>query len=247
MATIGSPRFLSKLPIPNIVGYNNTTAGANLNWYTPVFRTIGENTTDINDINLNDDNAGTVGMGDSMQIVGPMGNSIGGYFYWIKDMDMSGTVTTPYFWADDSFSPVNVSFDGGDGIAIDNPNELTFSIVNAGEIPSGEVSFDAEENLNWTGNPFPAPIDISAVQLDDDGAGTVGMGDSMQIVGPMGNSIGGYFYWIKDMDMSGTVTTPYFWADDSFSPVTATIEPGSGFAIDNPNGLTFKVKIASPY
>ena len=225
----------------------NKAAGDNLNWYTPMFYSIGENTTDIQDINLNDDGAGSVGMGDTMQIVGPMGNPVGGYAYWIKDLDMTGTVTTPYFWADDELNPVSVSFDGGEGVAIDNANSLTFSIVNSGEIPSGEVSFPAQENLNWTGNPFPVAIDISAIQLDDNDAGTVGMGDTMQIVGPMGNPIGGYAYWIKDLDMTGTVTTPYFWADDELNPVSVTIQPGEGFAIDNANGLTYNIKIACPY
>ena len=110
------------------MGYNNTTAGANLNWYTPVFRTIGYNTTDIQDINLNDGGAGTVGMGETMQIVGPMGNAIGGYAYWIQAMDMTGTVTAPYFWADDMFNPVTLSIQPGSGFAIDNANGLTFDI-----------------------------------------------------------------------------------------------------------------------
>ena len=81
IAAAGNGGFAGVFRVSSIVGYNNTAARANLNWYTPVFRTIGGNTTDINDINLNYDNAGTVGMGDSMQIVGPMGNPIGGYFY----------------------------------------------------------------------------------------------------------------------------------------------------------------------
>ena len=231
----------------NVVGYNNTAAGENLNWYAPVFRSLGENTTDIQDINLNDGGTGSVGMGDSMQIVGPLGNAIGGYSYWVKDMDMTGTVSTPYFWADDSFNPVSVSFDSGEGIAIDNANALTFDIVSSGEVSTNNVTFAAQSNLNWCGNPFPSAIDISAIQLDDDGSGVVGMGDSMQIVGPMGNAIGGYSYWVKDMDMTGTVTAPYFWADDSFNPVSVTLEPGQGFAIDNANGLEFNITITCPY
>ena len=231
----------------NIVGYNNTTAGTDLNWYAPTFFTPGANTTDIQDINLNDNGTGAVGMGDSMQIVGPKGNPIAGYFYWMQAMDMTGTVKTPYFWADETFTPVNISFDSGEALAIDNPNSLAFSISNAGEVPSEDASFDAVTDLNWTGNPFPAPISIQSITLDDGGTGAVGMGDSMQIVGPKGNPIAGYFYWVKEMDMTGTVTTPYFWADETFTPVAGTLEPGAGIAIDNPNGLVFKIKIACPY
>ena len=112
----------------NIVGYNNTTAGTDLNWYAPTFFTPGANTTDIQDINLNDNGTGAVGMGDSMQIVGPKGNPIAGYFYWVKEMDMTGTVTTPYFWADETFTPVAGTLEPGAGIAIDNPNGLVFKI-----------------------------------------------------------------------------------------------------------------------
>ena len=81
----------------SVVGYASTAARANLNWYSPVFRTIGYNTTDINEVNLDDGGAGEVGWGDSMQIVGPLGSASEAYFYWDKSMDMTATVTTPLF------------------------------------------------------------------------------------------------------------------------------------------------------
>ena len=231
----------------SIVGYASTAARANLNWYSPVFRTIGYNTTDINEVNLDDGGAGEVGWGDSMQIVGPLGSPSEAYFYWDKSMDMTATVTTPYFWSDDSGNPVNIAFDAGDGLAIDNMNGLAFKIVSAGEAPKGNVSFAARANLNWSGNPFPAAINLNNVNLDDGGAGEVGWGDSMQIVGPLGSPSEAYFYWDKSMDMTATVTTPYFWSDDSGNPVDITLEPGAGFAIDNMNGLTFNIVITCPY
>ena len=109
------------------MGYNNTTARGNLNWYAPVFRTIGYNTTDINDINLNDGGVSTVGWGDSMQIVGPLGNASAMYFYWDKSIDVTQTATT-YYWGDDTGTAVNVTLDPGAGFAIDNANSLTFNI-----------------------------------------------------------------------------------------------------------------------
>ena len=111
----------------DIVGYINTEARANLNWYAPCFRSIGVNTTDINDINLNDGGLGTVGWGDTMQIVGPLGNASEMYCYWDPSMDPNGEATTCY-WGNDGCEPVSVSLEPGAGFAIDNAAELTFDV-----------------------------------------------------------------------------------------------------------------------
>ena len=113
---------------PLIVGYNNTAARGNLNWYAPVFRTIGYNTTDINDIKLDDGGAGNVGWGDTMQIVGPMGNATEMYAYWDKSMDPAGKATG-YYWGDDGCNPVDVTLAPGAGFAIDNAAELEYTIT----------------------------------------------------------------------------------------------------------------------
>lgn len=115
-----------------IVGYNNTAARGNLNWYAPVFRTIGYNTTDINTVQLNDgttaEETPIVGWGDNMQIVGPLGNASEIYFYYDKSVHPSGTATSNY-WGDDSGVPVDVTLDPGAGFAIDNSNGYTFQIT----------------------------------------------------------------------------------------------------------------------
>ena len=98
-----------------------------MNWYAPVFRTVGYNTTDINDIQLNDSGAGTVGWGDNMQIVGPLGSASEAYFYYDKSVHPSGTATSNY-WGDDTTAPVSVSLAPGAGFAIDNPNGYTFDV-----------------------------------------------------------------------------------------------------------------------
>ena len=185
-----------------------------------------------------------------MQIVGPGGNQETGYFYWDSSMDMSGTVTTDFFWADESGFPVAVSFDSGDGICIDNANGCEYKITNAGEVNANKVSFSAREGYNFTGNPFAAEISISAINLDDGlphGMGSVGWGDLMQVVGPGGNQETGYFYWDSSMDMSDTVTTDFFWADESGFPVDVKFAPGAGFCIDNANGYTYDITIDCPY
>jgi hypothetical protein len=150
------------------------------------------------------------------------------------------------FWGDETGAPVTVSFDKGDGIAIDNANGLTFDIRNSGQVPESKVTFAASANLNWSGNPFPAPININAVQLNDKGTGVVGWGDSMQIVGPLGSASSMYFYYDKSMNPAGA-EAGNFWGDETGAPISVTLQPGAGFAIDNANGLTFDVEIACPY
>ena len=111
----------------NIVGYNNTEARANLNWYAPTFLTVGANTTDINAIKLDDSGAGMVGWGDVMQIVGPLGNPEAMYCYWDASMDPNGEATAAY-WGDGEGNPVNVTLQPGAGFAIDNPNAYEYNI-----------------------------------------------------------------------------------------------------------------------
>ena len=191
----------------------------------------------------------TVGWGDNMQIVGPLGSASGAYFYYDKSMNPAGE-EAGNFWGDETLAPVDVAFDEGDGVAIDNVNALTFSIVNAGQVPTNDVSFQARANLNWSGNPFPVSININAIQLDDGTpAGempTVGWGDNMQIVGPLGSASEAYFYYDKSMNPAGE-EAGNFWGDETLAPVDVSLQPGAGFAIDNVNGLTFDVKIACPY
>ena len=231
--------------IPKVVGYNNTAARADLNWYAPQFLTVGANTIDIQSIKLDDGGAMAVGWGDVMQVVGPKGNAEAAYFYWDPSIDITGTATT-YYWGDDAGTAVAVSFDSGDGIAFDNMNGLEFSIQNAGQVPSEKVFVSSRAGLIWSGNPFPAPINLSAITLNDGGAMSIGWGDVMQIVGPKGNAEAAYFYWDPSIDITGTATT-YYWGDDAGTAVNATLQPGAGFAIDNMNGLEFDIEIACPY
>ena len=207
----------------NTVGFASTNAAPNFNYYAPQFFDIGHNTTGIQSIQLDDGGMGSVGMGDAMQIVGPLGNAAAGYAYW----NFAYFGGDGYFWCDDSMMPVDVSFDQGDGFAINNGNGLTFDVKGCGEVPISNATFAATANFNWTGNPFPAPISIQSVQLDDGGLGIVGMGDAMQLVGPLGNAAAGYAYW----NFAYFGGDGYFWCDDSMTPVEVSLAPGQGFAI----------------
>lgn len=216
-----------------------------MNWYAPTFLTVGANTIDIQDIKLDDGGAMAVGWGDVMQVVGPKGNPETAYFYWDPSMDPDEKATT-YYWGDDACYVVNTSFDSGDGIAFDNMNAIEFSIQNAGQVPSGKVTVPSRSGLIWSGNPFPAPIKLSAIVLNDNEAGSVGWGDVLQIVGPKGSADFAYFYWDPSMDPEEKATVAY-WGDDGCNVVDVTLQPGAGFAIDNMNGLEFDIEIACPY
>ena len=99
-------------------------AEANLNWLGNPFSA----NISIQDIELKDTD-GMVGYGDSLQIVGPLGSAKEMYSYWGSYMDTTSTVTKDFYWANDDFSPVEMTLKPGDGFAIDNMNSMVFDIV----------------------------------------------------------------------------------------------------------------------
>lgn len=220
-------------------------AEANLNWYTPQFLGVGQTTTDINAIKLDDGGAGMVGWGDVLQIADPLGSPAATYLYWDASMDPEQKATS-YYWGDDGANPVEVSFDKSAGFAFDNANAMEFKIVDSGEVIAEDVRFAADVNLNWFGNPFATPININAISLDDGSAGTVGWGDVLQIADPFGSPAATYLYWDPSMDPEQKATN-YFWGDDGANPVDVTFQPGEAFAIDNANGMEFDIVIKCPY
>ena len=171
------------------------------------------------------------------------------YDYWDKSLYSGAEPLTQNYWSADGGATVaDISFDAGDGVAIDNPNGNAFNIKNSGEVYTNTVEIAAVEGLNWSGNPFPESISIQAVQLDDDGAGNVGWGDVMQIVGPLGNASAMYDYWDKSLYAGAEPLTQNYWSADGGATVAdVTLTQGAGFAIDNPNGNNFTIKIACPF
>ena len=220
-------------------------SAADLNWYTPQFLSVGQTTTDINAIKLDDGGSGMVGWGDVLQIAGPLGPAIAVYMYWDPSMDPEQKATE-FYWGDDGSNPVDVSFDKADGFAFDNPNGTEFKIVDSGEVISEKIQFSAEANLNWFGNPFATAININAISLDDGGTGMVGWGDVLQVAGPLGPATAVYMYWDPSMDPEQKATD-FYWGDDGSNPVDVTFQPGDAFAIDNPNGTAFDIIITPPY
>ena len=126
-ATVG----FSSIESSNIVGYTSNAAHQDLNWYAPHFAGVGVNTIDINSIKLDDGlpaGEGTVGWGEPLQIVGPLGSAETIYLFYAQMMDSTGTVETPFFWGDEDGVPVDVKIPAGAGFAIDNPEGVEYKI-----------------------------------------------------------------------------------------------------------------------
>ena len=84
----------------------------------------------INAITLDDGKIGTedqmVGWGDPMQIVSPNGDPLKTYFFWDPSMDITEQAKT-FYWGDGEGTPVDVTFQPGDGFAIENGTTSEFT------------------------------------------------------------------------------------------------------------------------
>ena len=156
-------------------------------------------------------------------------------------MDMSQT-ETDYYWGDSSFAKASFSIAPGQGIVVNCAAEL--DITTAGQVPTEQVEFTSIQDNNFTGNPFPAPIDIQSISIDDDGAGTIGWGTENFSIweGVPTVAEGSEFYYLdKTMDLSGEATG-YYWGNENFEKATYSIPAGQGVVINCPAGLTITIK-----
>lgn len=230
-----------------IVGYTGSTTGADNNFVTIPFNAIGFNTSDIQQIKLDDGGAGTIGWGTenfSIWEGAPTVVDGAGFFYLDPSMDPSGIATT-YYWGDDSSAKATFSIAPGQGVVVNCAANL--SINTSGEVPAEQVIFTTVAENNFTGNPFPQAIDIQAIKISDGGAGTIGWGTenfSIWEGAPTVVDGSGFFYLDPSMDPTGTATT-YYWGDDSSSKVTYSINPNQGVVINCAADLT--VTIDPPY
>ena len=223
----------------NIVGYTQKTATAGFNWYTPMFTGVGLNTIDIQDIVLSGDAVGFGG--ENIQILDEGGATATMYIY--LDGEMSGLGET--CWLDDNMEKATASFASGDGIMIDTGDEgAGISCTAAGEVPTADVTFTTIAGFNFTGNPFPAAIDIQDITITDD-AGAVGWGgENIQILDEGGATATMFIY--LDGEMSGLGET--CWLNDDMEKATFSFAPGDGFMIDTgDSGAGYTVKIKAPY
>lgn len=231
----------------NIVGYVNGSTGEKNNFKTISFSDIGFNTADIQSIKISDGGAGMIGFGTELFSIweGAPAPVVGsGFFYYDPMMDPE-MKATEYYWGDEIGTKVNYSIAPGQGVVIECGADLT--VTTAGEVGSEKVEFTTVEKNNFTGNPFPAEIDIQAIKISDGGVGSIGFGTELFSIweGAPAPVVGsGFFYYDPMMDPE-MKATEYYWGDEIGNMVTYPIPAGQGVVIECAAGLT--VTIEPPY
>ena len=232
----------------NTVGYTSATSGADNNFITVPFNAVGYNTADIQQIGISDGGAMSIGWGqETFAIWAGLPSVVDGTSYQYLDPvnDITGQATG-YYWGNDSYEPVAFSVAPGQGIVVNCVADLSF--VTSGDVPAtNKIEFTSVADNNFTGNPFPAPIDIQAIKISDGGAMSIGWGqETFAIWEGLPTVVDGTSYQYLDPvnDISGEATD-YYWGNDSFEKVTFSIPAGQGVVINCPADLT--ISIESPY
>ena len=211
------------------------------------FNAVGFNTADIQQIGISDDGAGTIGWGtETFDIWEGLPTAVAGasFFYYDPSMDPDGEATS-YYWGDDTCLKASFSIAPGQAVVVNCAEDLTFNT--AGDVPMNTVEFTTIADNNFTGNPFPSPIDIQAISISDGGAGTIGWGtETFDIWEGLPTAVIGasFFYYDPSMDPAGEATT-YYWGDDSCAKATYSIPAGQGVVINCAADLT--ISIEPPY
>lgn len=230
-----------------MVGYTGGTTGADNNFVTIPFNAVGYNTGDIQQIKLNDGGAGSIGwLAETFAIWGGVPTVVEGseYFYCDPSMDVSGEATD-YYWGDGDGNEALFSVAPGQGVVVNCAADL--SSTTAGQVPIEQVQFTSIADNNFTGNPFPAAIDIQAFALSDGGAGSIGwLAETFALWEGVPTVVEGseFFYCDPSMDASGEATT-YYWGDGDGNKATYSIPAGQGVVINCAEGL--EVTITPPY
>ena len=231
----------------NVVGYTTGTTGADNNFVTVPFNAIGYNTADIQQIKLSDGGAGGIGWGGENFSIWeglPTVREGAGFFYYDPSMDVTGEATD-YYWGDDTGNKAVFSVAPGQGVVVNCAADLSF--VTSGDVPMEKVEFTSIADNNFTGNPFPQTIDIQAIAISDDNAGTIGWGGENFSIWeglPTVREGAGFFYYDPSMDVTGEATT-YYWGDDTGAKATYSIPANQGVVINCAAGLA--ISIDPPY
>ena len=246
-AAIAVSALATDVESSNVVGYTGATSGADNNFITVPFNAVGYNTADIQQIKISDGGLGSIGWGtetfDIWEGV-PTVREGAGFFYYDPSADPAGEATD-YYWGDDSCAKATFSIAPGQAVVVNCAEDLSFKT--SGEVPMSKVSFTTIADNNFTGNPFPQAIDIQAISIDDDGAGSIGWGtetfDIWEGV-PTVREGAGFFYYDPSADPAGEATG-YYWGDDSCAKVSYSLPAGQGVVINCAAGLT--ISIDPPY
>ena len=206
--------------------------------------TVGCNTVDIQDIQIDDGGTMAVGWGAEMfQIWEGIPTVADGseFQYWDPSYDPAGEATS-YYWGDGEFNKVSYSFAAGQGVVINCAAD--YVIRTSGQVKSDNLVFTTIQDNNFVGNPFGAQIDIQNISLDDGGTMAIGWGAEMFQIWegiPTVKTGSEFQYWDPSYDPAGEATT-YYWGDGEFNKVSYTIPAGQGFVINCTEGYVVTVK-----
>ena len=237
----------AEITSPNVVGYTGGTTGADNNFVTIPFSAIGYNTSDIQQIKISDGGAGGIGWGAETFAIWeglPTAVEGSGFTYMDPGADPSGEATD-YYWGDDDGNKASFSIAPGQAVVVNCAEDL--DVITSGAVPTGKVEFTSIADNNFTGNPFPAAIDIQAIKISDGGAGGIGWGAETFAIWeglPTAVEGSGFTYMDPGADPSGEATD-YYWGDDDGNKVTYSIPANQGVVINCAEGLT--ITIDPPY
>ena len=229
------------------MGYTGSKTGADNNFVTIPFSTVGYNTADIQSIKLSGGGAGGIGWGgETFDIWEGLPTLVAdaGFVYCDPSMDVSGE-STDYYWGDAEGNKAKYSVAAGQGVVINCASDL--SVSTSGQVPTSQVKFTSIKDNNFTGNPFPKAIDIQSIKLSDGGAGGIGWGgETFDIWEGLPTLVAdaGFVYCDPSMDVSGE-STDYYWGDANGNKAKYSIVPGRGVVINCAEGLA--VTIDPPY
>lgn len=114
----------------NVVGFTDKTSADANNFITVPFLSVGYTTSDIQDIKLDDDGAGSIGWGTEMFSIWegiPSVVSGSEFVYYDPANDPNGEATD-YYWGDASANPVTYSITSGQGVVISMAADLGVTI-----------------------------------------------------------------------------------------------------------------------
>lgn len=243
-AVIGTVAMADGIVSSSVVGYTGNTTGSDNNFRTIPFNAVGYNTGDIQQIKISDGGAGSIGWGtENITVWEGLPTAVEGSEFYYLDPTMSATgEETDYFWGTLDGARASFSIAPGQGVVINCAEDL--EITTAGQVPSENVSFTTVAENNFTGNPFPSTIDIQAIAIDDDGAGTIGWGtENFTVWEGLPTAVEGSEFYYLDPSMSATgEETGYFWGTLDGAKATYSIPAGQGVVINCTEGLTVSIK-----
>ena len=209
------------------------------NFVTTPFADVGYNTTDIQNIKL----VGSQGyMGETFAIWEGVPSVVADTeFAWMgTEWDENG-IATKGMWA--TYGGEEAAFSIPAGQAVTIFADPGIGIENAGQVPLEKVEFTLAEGNNFTGNPFPAKIDIQNIKI----VGSQGyMGETFAIWEGVPSVVADTeFAWMgTEWDENG-IATKGMWATYGGEEATFTIDPYQGCVIFGAAGL--KVEITPSY